>query len=131
MAALAVLAGPASAGPVGDGQLAALSTRLFPLLDAAGRDPVALERLATAPGMQAILRTRRARRVRRMACIPGAVASRSSATGSRPAASSSGNSRVDSAASWPSPTGPAEAGPASTAKAAMAAQSNARITSCG
>ena len=62
MAALAVLAGPASARPVGDGQLAALSTRLFPLLDAAGRDPVALERLATAPGMQAILRTRRARR---------------------------------------------------------------------
>ena len=62
MAALAVLAGPASARPVGDGQLAALSTRLFTLLDAAGRDPVAQERLATAPGMQAILRTRRARR---------------------------------------------------------------------
>ncbi|WP_375182363.1 YdcF family protein, partial [Sphingomonas adhaesiva] len=43
-------------------QLAALSARLFPLLDAAGRDPAALERLATAPGMQAILRGRRARR---------------------------------------------------------------------
>lgn len=61
-AMLTALAAPASAGVVGDSQLAALSARLFPLLDAAGRNPGALERLASAPGMQAILTARRARR---------------------------------------------------------------------
>ena len=61
-AMLTALAAPASAGVVGDSQLAALSARLFPLLGAAGRNPGALERLASAPGMQAILTARRARR---------------------------------------------------------------------
>jgi DUF218 domain len=58
-----VLAAPASAGDVGDGAMAALSARLFPLLDAAGHDPAVLDRIAGAPGMESVLRARRERRV--------------------------------------------------------------------
>lgn len=58
-----VLAAPASAeAAVGDGVMAALSARLFPLLDAAGHDPATLERIARAPGMENVLRVRRERR---------------------------------------------------------------------
>jgi hypothetical protein len=60
--AVAVLAAPASAEAVGDGVMATLSARLFPLLDAAGHDPAALERIAKAPGMESALRVRRERR---------------------------------------------------------------------
>lgn len=60
--AVAVLAAPASAEAVGDGVMATLSARLFPLLDAAGHDPAALERIAKAPGMESVLRVRRERR---------------------------------------------------------------------
>ncbi|WP_084579983.1 YdcF family protein [Sphingomonas azotifigens] len=59
--AATALASPASAGEVGDGVMAALSARLFPMLDAAGHDPAALERLARAPGMAAVLQARRDR----------------------------------------------------------------------
>lgn len=63
-AALAVtaLTAPASAEAVGDGVMATLSARLFPLLDAAGHDPAALERIVSAPGMENVLRLRRERR---------------------------------------------------------------------
>jgi hypothetical protein len=60
--AVAVLVAPASAEAVGDGVMATLSARLFPLLDAAGHDPAALERIAKAPGMESVLRVRRERR---------------------------------------------------------------------
>lgn len=60
--AVTVLAAPASAGAVDDGVMAALSARLFPLLDAAGRDPAVLERIARAPGMESVLRARQERR---------------------------------------------------------------------
>jgi len=60
--AVAVLAAPASAEAVGDGVMATLSARLFPLLDAAGRDPATLEQIAKAPGMESMLRVRRERR---------------------------------------------------------------------
>ncbi|MCH7860673.1 MAG: YdcF family protein [Proteobacteria bacterium] len=60
--AVTVLAAPASAGAVDDGVMAALSARLFPLLDAAGHDPAALERIARAPGMEDVLRVRQERR---------------------------------------------------------------------
>jgi hypothetical protein len=60
--AVAVLAAPASAEAVGDRVMATLSARLFPLLDAAGHDPAALERIAKAPGMESVLRVRRERR---------------------------------------------------------------------
>lgn len=60
--ALAVLAAPASAEAVGDGVMATLSARLFPLLDAAGHDPAMLEQIAKAPGMESVLRIRRERR---------------------------------------------------------------------
>ncbi|MEN2711396.1 YdcF family protein [Sphingomonas sp. NPDC092331] len=60
--AVTVLAAPASAGAVDDGVMAALSARLFPLLDAAGHDPAALERIARAPGMESVLRVRQERR---------------------------------------------------------------------
>lgn len=63
-AALAVtaLTAPASAEAVDDGMMVTLSARLFPLLDAAGHDPAALERIARAPGMEDVLRLRRERR---------------------------------------------------------------------
>ncbi|MCW6535433.1 YdcF family protein [Sphingomonas lycopersici] len=63
-AALAVtaLTAPASAEAVDDGVMATLSARLFPLLDAAGHDPAALERIVSAPGMENVLRLRRERR---------------------------------------------------------------------
>ncbi|WP_066827841.1 YdcF family protein [Sphingomonas mali] len=60
--AVAVLAAPASAEAVGDGVMATLSARLFPLFDAAGRDPATLEQIAKAPGMESMLRVRRERR---------------------------------------------------------------------
>ncbi|WP_184000128.1 YdcF family protein [Sphingomonas kyeonggiensis] len=61
--AVTVLAAPASAeAAVGDGVMATLSARLFPLLDAAGHDPATLERIARAPGMDSVLRARRERR---------------------------------------------------------------------
>ncbi|WP_333574158.1 YdcF family protein [Sphingomonas sp.] len=62
-AALAVtaLAVPASA-EADDGKMAALSARLFPLLDAAGHNPAVLERIARAPGMESVVRARRERR---------------------------------------------------------------------
>lgn len=60
--AVAVLAAPASAEAVGDGVMATLSARLFPLLDAAGHDPATLEQIAKAPGMESVLRVRRERR---------------------------------------------------------------------
>lgn len=60
--AVTVLAAPASAGAVDDRVMAALSARLFPLLDAAGQDPAAIERIARAPGMENMLRVRQERR---------------------------------------------------------------------
>lgn len=61
--AVTVIAAPASAeAAVGDGVMATLSARLFPLLDAAGHDPAGLERIARAPGMESVLRARRERR---------------------------------------------------------------------
>jgi len=61
--AVTVIAAPASAeAAVGDRVMATLSARLFPLLDAAGHDPAALERIARAPEMENVLRVRRERR---------------------------------------------------------------------
>lgn len=62
-AALSVMALSAPASAEADDQkMAALSARLFPLLDAAGHDPVVLARIARAPGMESIVRARRERR---------------------------------------------------------------------
>jgi hypothetical protein len=61
--ATTVLAASASAVEASDNAMAALSVRLFPLLDAAGHDPAALERIAHAPGVESALRARRERRV--------------------------------------------------------------------
>lgn len=60
--ALTTLAAPAQAQDVADGAVAALSVRLFPLLDAAGRHPAAIARIAGTPEMQRVLAARRDRR---------------------------------------------------------------------
>lgn len=65
--ALTALAVPATAQDVGDRAMAALSARLFPMLDAAGRDPAALARIVG--GLEA-KRALAARRDRRAACGP-------------------------------------------------------------
>ncbi|NLS26164.1 hypothetical protein S2M10_11450 [Sphingomonas sp. S2M10] len=64
MLAVTALSAPASA-EADDARMAALSARLFPLLDAAGHDPAVLARIARAPGME---RAAQARRERRAAC---------------------------------------------------------------
>ena len=60
--ALTTLAAPAQAQDVADGAVAALSARLFPLFDAARRNPAAIARIAGTPGMQRVLAVRRDRR---------------------------------------------------------------------
>ncbi|PVX29371.1 YdcF family protein [Sphingomonas pokkalii] len=60
--AATALATPASSGAVDDGVMTALSARLFPMFDAAGQDPAALDRIARAPGMAEVLRARSNRR---------------------------------------------------------------------
>lgn len=60
--AATALATPASSGAVDDGVMTALSARLFPMFDAAGHDPAALDRIARAPGMAEVLRARSNRR---------------------------------------------------------------------
>ena len=62
MLALAALAAPAQGQEVGDRVLSALSARLFPMLDAAGRDPAALGRIVGTPEMKRVLTARRDRR---------------------------------------------------------------------
>jgi hypothetical protein len=58
---------PASAGAARDGVTEALSQRLFPLLDAIGRDRATLDRLNARPGVATLLH---ARQDRRTACGP-------------------------------------------------------------
>lgn len=62
--ALTVIAvpGPTVAQDVADGVTAALSARLLPVLDAAGRDPAMLLRIAEEPAMKRVLAVRRERR---------------------------------------------------------------------
>ncbi len=62
--ALTTLAAPTrgQAQDVADGVVAALSVRLFPLLDAAGQNPAAMARIAGTPEMQRVLSARRDRR---------------------------------------------------------------------
>lgn len=61
-AAVAFTPVPASAGTARDTVAEALSQRLFPLFDAAGRDPAALDRLKAGPGVSTLLRARQERR---------------------------------------------------------------------
>ncbi|MCI4592159.1 YdcF family protein [Sphingobium sp. BYY-5] len=61
-AALAVASVPASAGAARDTIIEKLSQRLFPLLDAAGRDPATLDRLKAGSGISTLLRARQDRR---------------------------------------------------------------------
>ncbi|HUD95865.1 YdcF family protein [Sphingobium sp.] len=66
-AALAFAPVPASAGPVSvraarDMETERLSQRLFPLFDAAGRDPATLDRIKAGPGISPLLRARQERR---------------------------------------------------------------------
>jgi hypothetical protein len=61
-AALAFAPVPASAGAARDTVTEALSQRLFPLLDATGRDPATLDRLRAGPGVSTLLRARQDRR---------------------------------------------------------------------
>lgn len=60
--ALTVLGTPVSAEEVSDGVTAALSARLFPMLDAVSHTPAAIERIAGTPEMSNVLAARRARR---------------------------------------------------------------------
>ena len=69
-AAVALASVPASAGAARDAVAEALSQRLFPMLDAAGRDPATLDLLRAGPGMSTVLR---ARQDRRAACGPDLV----------------------------------------------------------
>jgi hypothetical protein len=62
-AAVAFTPVPAFAGAVGDAVVDALSQRLFPLFDAAGRDPATLDRIKSSPGVSTLLRVRQDRRV--------------------------------------------------------------------
>ncbi|PJG46779.1 hypothetical protein CAF53_20215 [Sphingobium sp. LB126] len=66
-AAVAFAPAPACAGAARDTVTEALSQRLFPLLDAVGHDPAALERLKGGAGVSTLLR---ARQDRRAACEP-------------------------------------------------------------
>ncbi len=60
--ALTLATAPADAGVVRDAVAEQLSQRLFPLLDAVGRDSAALDKIQRAPGMAALLRARQDRR---------------------------------------------------------------------
>ena len=76
VAALLVMSVPATAAPVGDRVTAALSHRLFPLLDTIGADPAAVERLKAQPGVAAMLAERAARRTacaQDLACLAQAM----------------------------------------------------------
>ena len=76
VAALLVMSVPATAAPVGDRVTAALSHRLFPLLDTIGADPAAVERLKAQPGVAAMLADRAARRTacaQDLACLAQAM----------------------------------------------------------
>lgn len=61
-AAVAFTPVPVCAGTVGDTVTEALSQRLFPLFDAAGRDPATLDRIKAGPGVSTLLRARQDRR---------------------------------------------------------------------
>lgn len=61
-AMLSLASVPASAGAVRDIETETLSNRLFPLLDALGRDLPAMEAVRTKPEVAAMLRVRRERR---------------------------------------------------------------------
>lgn len=61
-AALAFAPVPASAGTARDMVTEALSQRLFPFFDAAGRDPATLDRIKAGPGVSTLLRARQDRR---------------------------------------------------------------------
>ena len=76
VAALLVMSVPATAAPVGDRVTAALSHRLFPLLDTIGADPATVERLKAQPGVAAMLAERAARRTacaQDLACLAQAM----------------------------------------------------------
>lgn len=60
--AVALALVPAAAGATRDAVTEALSRRLFPLFDAAGRDPAILDRLKAGPGVSALLDARQNRR---------------------------------------------------------------------
>jgi len=62
MLALTALAAPALAQDVPDRVMAALSARLFPMLDAAGHDPAAIARMSGNPQMKRVLTARQNRR---------------------------------------------------------------------
>ena len=62
LASVPAAAIPAGNEPAGDRVAAALSHRLFPLLDTIGADPGAIERVKTQPGVAAMLAARAARR---------------------------------------------------------------------
>ena len=75
-AALLVTSVPVAAAPVGDRVTAALSHRLFPLLDTIGADPAAVERVKAQPGVAAMLADRAARRTacaQDLACLAQAM----------------------------------------------------------
>lgn len=61
-AAVAFAPVPACAGTARDTVAEALSQRLFPLIDAAGRDPATLDRLKAGTGVTTLLRARQDRR---------------------------------------------------------------------
>ncbi|SEI66393.1 DUF218 domain-containing protein [Sphingobium sp. AP50] len=61
-AAVAFTPVPASAGAARDTVMEALSQRLFPLFDAAGRDPATLDRIKAGQGVTTLLRVRQERR---------------------------------------------------------------------
>ncbi|WP_336974999.1 YdcF family protein [Sphingobium aromaticiconvertens] len=71
-ASVALAAAPASAGAARDVVIERLSQRLFPLLDALGRDPAALDALKSSPEVGALLRIRQARWA---ACGPDLICS--------------------------------------------------------
>jgi hypothetical protein len=75
-AALMLASVPTAAAPVSDRVAAALSHRLFPLLDALGADPAATARLKAQPGVAAMFAGRAARRTacaQDLACLAQAM----------------------------------------------------------
>lgn len=68
--ALAVAPTPTLAQEAADRVMATLSARLFPTLDASGRDPAVLKRIIASPSLAPVLR---ARRDRRAACGPDLI----------------------------------------------------------
>jgi hypothetical protein len=75
-AAVALAAAPAHAGAARVVVIERLSQRLFPLLDALGRDPAGVRGITSKPGIATLLETRKARRIacdRDQSCIAQAL----------------------------------------------------------